>query len=1171
MSRTGIQVVFALLAIMIHPPRVSADIPIPADAPKPMTPAQSRAAVELPDGFRLELVASEPLIRNPSGVCFDERGRMFVCELHGYNLEGQYDIEELNKTGKLDKVVRRIPAPPEAVKRAEREQTGTVKRLIDTDGDGVMDKAEVWADDLPACFGLVAARGGVIVVCSPHIVYLADGDGDGKAEVRQTLFTGFKTGILERRMNAPQWGVDGWVYVGRGQGGTITGPKLSKPVQLPRNDFRFRADGSAIEPVPEGTHTFGFALTESGDRFTVSTGTPAYYIAPMPWRYLARNPAVSFGSLRVNTAPSNRTYPISKPHPWRSRRATDPGFSKFYTSRYGVAESAPNGYFTSACSPFVYQDTAMPGLRGHLLACEPAQNMVHRAVLTRNGLVPRLQRLPRETQREFLASRDIWFHPINLTHAPDGSVVISDFYREIIEDYSAIPRYLQQQYRLNHGERHGRVWRLVHDDMAKSPAADMSALSTKQLVGELASGRYWRRETARRLLTERNDASAAPALSALVTADAPPHAAIGALHVLDALSQLTADALRDALRHNHAAVVTQALRLADTRFKGEPSLIGAAMATAEHDDPRVRIQLGLSLGETTDPRARTVLSYLAVRHAHESWMTVAILSSLRTGGDDVLAKVLSQKVASDQIDHSAKFIERLCAMLTDSRDPDALSNALTALAKAEQPSWQRAGLTGVRGRLKRSADIELTQPAREALMAMARSKDSGTAEAARTLVNAMRVETAAQRKVRLARAAATIADVKRPMAERIAAVRELGEARDHSAASTLLSHINRTPPAVRVAIIDALLTRREYTPHIVKAMEDGVLPVSAVSAVRRAALLEHPNAALRRRAESLFKAVRTVDDATMARYTAALSRKRDIANGGAVFKRLCATCHQAHGEGHAVGPDLDAEFRRTDATFLQDILTPNATVSAGYTTYTVETLDGDLVVGLLHSESPTSVTLKQAEGKRVTLLRKDIASFKATGVSIMPENLVEMLQPMDVADLIGWLRQPASRRVLFDDREDFVDQLVDGKGRASIDWQDKHRGAASLRVTPPQRYSARIAGWSFRMRETPGPGEYRYIRFAWKSAGASGVMIEIANSGAWPPAKKPVFRYYAGANTTGWSAVRVADKAPAKWTVITRDLWKDFGDATVTGIAPTAMGGAALFDAIELLREKPTD
>src|SRR5436190_12618285 len=336
-----------------------------ADAPQPKTPEESRASVKLPAGFRLELVASEPLVREPSGVCWDERGRMFVCELHGYNLEGHYDVEELNKTGTLDRVVRRIQADERAKQLAAAGTFGTVKLLTDTDGDGRMDKAEIWADDLPPCYGLCAARGGIIVACTPDIVFLADRDGDGRPEVREKLFTGFTEGILERRLNAPQWGLDDWIYFGTGHGGSqITGPYLKEPVELPRTDFRIKADGSAIEPISGITWGLGFTFTESGERFISSVGWPATYVVPLPWHYLARNPYLATPSLNDQNPPDRRAYPISEPHPWRTRRATDPGFAKYYTDRYGVAESVPNGYFTSCCSPLVYKDVTLPGLRG---------------------------------------------------------------------------------------------------------------------------------------------------------------------------------------------------------------------------------------------------------------------------------------------------------------------------------------------------------------------------------------------------------------------------------------------------------------------------------------------------------------------------------------------------------------------------------------------------------------------------------------------------------------------------------------------------------------------------------------------------------------------------------------------------------------------------------------
>lgn len=119
-----------------------------------------------------------------------------------------------------------------------------------------------------------------------------------------------------------------------------------------------------------------------------------------------------------------------------------------------------------------------------------------------------------------------------------------------------------------------------------------------------------------------------------------------------------------------------------------------------------------------------------------------------------------------------------------------------------------------------------------------------------------------------------------------------------------------------------------------------------------------------------------------------------------------------------------------------------------------------------------------------------------------------------------------------------------------------------------EKASPRIKGWAFRIREHPGPGEYRYLRLAWKAAGAYGVMLELADDGRWPPAERPLRRYHAGRNTTGWQSVEISPSAPGEWSVVTLDLWKDCGDFTLTGIAPTAMGGDALFDRIELLHSR---
>src|SRR6516162_3207785 len=292
------------------------------DAPKPLSPEESRKRFRLLDGFRIELVAAEPHLAEPTGMCFDTRGRIFVCELHGYNRDGYYDIVELNKTGTLDKTVRRIPASKQAQERAAKETYGTVKLLEDTDGDGRVDRMTVFADRLPPCYGVIAAREGIIALCAPDIYFLADRDGDGKAEVREKLFTGFGVGELWTRISNPRWGVDNWIYVasGQGSGGTIRGPYLKGEVRLGNTCFRFKPDGTRLEPVSGGASGYGLALDDWGYRFLCTNQQHALYVAPLPYRDLARNPYVAAVNPVVNICTYGhpaRVYPTSRPDPWR--------------------------------------------------------------------------------------------------------------------------------------------------------------------------------------------------------------------------------------------------------------------------------------------------------------------------------------------------------------------------------------------------------------------------------------------------------------------------------------------------------------------------------------------------------------------------------------------------------------------------------------------------------------------------------------------------------------------------------------------------------------------------------------------------------------------------------------------------------------------------------------
>lgn len=1163
-----IRTVAIVVALFAFASTSDGEISRPDDAPRPLSPAESAALFELPSGFRMKLVAAEPLINEPSGVCWDERGRMFVAELHGYNLEGQYDIEALNRTGKLDHEVRRIQADPKAVEAARAGTYGTVKMLVDTDGDGQMDKAVVWADKIPPCYGICAARGGVIAACAPDIVYLADRDGDGKAEIHETLFTGFKAGPLERGINCPQWGPDDWIYFGIGHdGGHITGPHLAKPADLPRTDFRIKSDGSAIEAITGATKTIGMAFTQDGERFVISTRSPGIHVAPIAWRYIARNPFVAAPNLENNALITQKDYPISRPHPWRQKRAEDPGFAKYYSDHYGHEEASANGFFTSACSNMVYQDQALPGLRGQLFACEPAQNLITRAAIRRDGSYLKLERIKGEEQAEFLPSRDAWFHPIALSHGPDGSIYISDFYREIIEDYSAIPRYLQQQYGLVNGKDRGRVWQLVHDQMPTAPMADMSRLSNNELATEIGSKYLWRRQTARRLLVERGAHGVGPQISKLVANSNDPAIVIHSLSTLEALNLLKpADAIT-ALKNADSGVRVNALRSAEPWIDRDEH-VWRAVSRCTADEAQVRLQLALTLGESHRPESLKQLAQLAREQGDAPWMVPAIQSGLygRTG------QMFRELVASpENIGQAGNMISPLCTAIAAQRDPEEVSATIVQIVAMHDTKMQATCLRGLRAGFQSAQAVAASDSARSALTALAGAANSDVKKQALSLITAMKLESDVDRKARLARATSTLTDSSATLDAQLSAVGELGEESEPEILRKLIDSVGSSTPRLREAILSELVGHRENLPLVLDAIEDQRLPATTFSAVQRRSMLDSKDRRIRSRAAKLFATASGPSAEVMASFAKALSEERDVAAGGVVFKEKCANCHLAHDVGVAVGPDLTAEFNRAEDTFVHDILAPNDVISAGYWTYSLTTTDGHIFTGLLAAESATSVTMIEAGGKQQVILRKDIEELRALPTSLMIDDFAKQLKPADVANVIAWLRQPTSKRVLVDDNLNLAELLSEGDGAAEFEMSDVLSGRMSLRITPPQRFSSRIAGWNFPIREKPGPGEYRYLRFAWKTDGGEGVMLELADDGRWPLAHRAKGRYCAGKNTTGWKATEVSGKAPATWTEQTRDLWADFGDFTLTGIAPTAIGGPALFDRVELLQEAPTN
>jgi putative membrane-bound dehydrogenase-like protein len=1020
-------------------PVFPADAIIPAtDAPKPLAPEESRRSFQVPKGFAVELVASEPLLAEPTGLCFDARGRLFVCELHGYNRDGYYDIIELNKRGVLDKAVRRIPATKEAEQRAAKETYGTIKLLESSKGDGRFDRATVFADFLPPCYGVIPAEDGVIAICAPSIVFLADRDGDGKAEVREELFSGFGIGELWTRISNPRWGLDNWIYAAAGatSGGTIRGPHLKKEVKLGNTCFRFKPDGSQLEPVSGGSAGFGLAFDDWGDRFLVTNQQHALFVAPLPFQAQARNPFAA----AVNPIKNICTYghpaklfPTSKPDPWRRRRGEQPEWVKFY----GAAETSA-GLFTSACAPTIYQADLFPEeYRGNHYSCEPAQNLIHRCVLEPKGAGYTVRRA--EEGKEFLTTTDNWFRPVNLAVGPEGALYVVDMYREIIEDYSALPRYLQQQYveGLRNGFDKGRIWRIVPDQPRKDPARQLAEVENNALVAELASPNVWRRLTAQRLLVERAATQAAPDLKAMATQAKSPQARLHALHALDGLKALTPELVRLALADAHFAVRVHALQMGERWLDPEPALFDKAVAMTNDPHPKVRLQLAFSLGESKKRRALTALAILARKDGDDPWTQTAILSSALGRSGRLIALLL---YADADWRPSGGLLKSLAAVVGARGDTeeihDLLQNA-ASLTKPDQSGSLVQLLTGLVEGLERGKSVKvafqqrtletlLRHPHRQVHVLALRVAGilnwnhlPAVQSVRRNAVNLALDEKrpTADRKAALdfmRGAAATdleslqpLISGREPLDLQLAAVRVLAASDDSAIVGVLLKQWDGHSPRVQAAIAEVLCSRTRWLPLLLDAIEHKRLDASSLPSRQQTLLQENPDAAIRARAKRLLAAAISNDDRKriIERYQASLRLKPDLMRGKEVFEQQCLKCHQLKGAGFAVGPDLAAVQNRPDESLLIDILDPSSTITVGYKTYQVITNNGKVYSGTLAEETATSITLRREKGEQDVILRKDIDTMVASHKSLMPDGLEKEISPQDMANLMGYLRE----------------------------------------------------------------------------------------------------------------------------------------------------------------------
>jgi putative membrane-bound dehydrogenase-like protein len=953
-----------------------------------LSTAEALASFVVEPGYRVDLVASEPLVQSPVAIAFDERGRLYVVENRGY------------------------PDPLEGEPAATPQ--GVIALLTDTDGDGRYDARTEFAAGLTYPNGVMPWQGGVFVTMAPDLLYLKDTNGDGVADERRVVLTGFNANrTAQIRFSHPTLGPDGWIYLTSG----LNGGRVSSTAHPERPPVAFTSSDSRVNPrtgdfeLVGGQGQFGLTFDDRGRRFICANRNPVWHVVLEPWQ-LKRNPNLAFSETvqEVSAVGAQAAvWPLSR----------DLTTASFHPTLINTPHA---GTFTSASGVHIHRGDALPeGHRGSVFIAESAQNLVQRQILEPNGVTFRSR--PAREGVDFLASADTWFRPVFLAGGPDGALYIVDMYRKDIDHPAYVPEASRRLFDFSAGRAHGRIYRVAAKD--RPPArmtVDLANASIEGLVSALDHPNAWRRETAQRRLVERGDPTSIPRLRALA-AQGSELGRLHALWTLDALGLLDDDDIVRALRDPLPGVRENALRVAERRIPDSPRLIDSVLALADDADAVVRLHVALALGAVNDPRSISAFAALARRDGADRWMRAAVLSGLRERTSAFFdafvaapsAPAVRGAVMRDlgRLFGAAEPAERCLTLVTDICDP------------REQLSWQPAALVGVAAGLRTRGMTSETQSSLTTLV----SAGTPQARVARDRLASLMVRAAELARLetmpvdeRLAAiellgqgewlaSGVTLLQLLEPQRQdtiQLAAVRALGQMRDPAAPASLVAPARwqAYTPRVRDAVLTTLFSEDRLLSVLLDAVARHDIAASALGASRWQRLTAHRNPSIRQRAEALYTATGTGNAMQLyeRKLRDVLAHAGDPGRGAATFGTYCKACHTFGGAGGRVGPDLTGIRNQPVDAILLHIVVPDYEIAPGYGAYTVLTRDGRTIVGRLESEAPNGITLRDAAGDAHIMLRTDIKSMTAATSSLMPAGLDQTISSAELADLIAYLK-----------------------------------------------------------------------------------------------------------------------------------------------------------------------
>jgi putative membrane-bound dehydrogenase-like protein len=975
-------------------------------------PEEAVRRMQVREGFRVQLVASEPEIRQPILVKFDARGRLWVIQYLQYpNPAGLRRV-------KVDRYSRttydRVPEPPPRGPRgADR-----ITIVEDTDGDGRADRFKDFVTGLNLATGLAIGHGGVFVMQAPYLLFYPDRNGDdvpdGDPEV---LLSGFGIEDAQSLANHLTWGPDGWLY---GLNGSTTTCRV-RGIEFQQGVWRYHPLTRQFELFAEGGgNIYGLAFDAVGRLFSSSNGSALFWHAVQGGYYRK-----SFG----------KHGPLHNPY----------AYGYFPHVRHN---GVPGGHVV--LGGLIYSGESFPERFRETFI---AGNFLGRSVSWWE-VKPQGSTVEATMGELFLDAVDRWFCPTDLAQAPDGSIYVCDFH----DERTAHPDPDAPWDRSN-----GRVYRLFAPGTPRATPFDLERLSSQELVAMLGRRNRWYADQARVILAARRDATVHRELRKMAMSPDGPLARQG-LWGLYVSGGFTDEAALRLLDHADEHVRSWTVRLlGDARQVSRP--LAARLARLARTEPSVVVRAQLAASAKRLPAADTLAILEGLwrqdRDAGDPFVPWLIWWALEDKAVSDLPLVLRDAVRPEAWQSALRREDwrRLARRWAAEGKPaayDAAAGLLAAAPEAERETLltaleqglsERAGMpleedAGVFARFQAAStppaeagrafapvngklldairtawDGAPYDPLRLKLALRAGLAEAGDAavraaldrrepEARRTAIAAVLQETGGPR-----HAAALLPLLDEPSeALRAAALGALGRFEDPRITRALLDRYDSMPPSLRARAQDILLSRAASAEALLQGVAEARVDPKTIPAekLKRVAALNQPHldALVRKHWGNIGAGTAEEKLATVRRFTNDLrAAPGHAAAGKRLYFQHCGSCHRLFGEGGTLGMDLTAANRGDRYYLLTHIVDPSVFIRKEYMTMQARTRDGRVVTGLVAEEDNASVTLVGAGYERTRLAKSDLASLEESGISMMPEGILEKLTPQQLRDLFAYLEK----------------------------------------------------------------------------------------------------------------------------------------------------------------------